>query len=150
MSVAVGKDVEASCRKCGEVWHVIVTMAAGVITKVQCKECGGNHKYKPPAGEERVDAVAAKKKPTTVRKTAKRKATKKGASKLAPGQLPDAPLVDPDLSRPVRDYDVGEVFELGDRVDHPRFGHGVVEKITGPGKISIFFESGRKTLAHNR
>ena len=39
MSVAVGKDVEATCRKCGEVWHVIVTMdTAGVITKVQCKE----------------------------------------------------------------------------------------------------------------
>ena len=149
MSVAVGKDVEATCRKCGEVWHVIVTMdAAGVITKVQCKECGGNHKYKPPEGEERVDAAATKKK-TAKRKVTKRK-TKKKSAKLAPGQLPDAPLVDPDLSRPVRDYAVTETFELGDRVDHPRFGHGVVEKISGPGKVSIFFEDGRKTLAHDR
>jgi capsular polysaccharide biosynthesis protein len=56
MQVAVGKDVEAACRKCGEVWHVIVAVEGGKITKVQCKECMAYHRYRPPEGEERVDA----------------------------------------------------------------------------------------------
>jgi transcription elongation factor Elf1 len=150
MSVQVGKDVEAACRKCGEVWHVIVTMdAAGVITKVQCKQCGGNHRYKPPEGEERIDAKAKAKK-SPAKKTTKRKTAKRKTSKLAPGELPPEPLVEPNLTRPVRDYSLKDVYALGDRVDHPKFGHGVVEKLSGPGKVSVFFEDGRKTLAHAR
>jgi hypothetical protein len=147
MQVAVGKDVEAACRKCGEVWHVIVSMdTVGVITKVQCKECSGLHRYKAPEGEERVDVKATKK--PAAKKATRRKSTKKKARRLS--SLPDAPLVEPDTSRPVKDYSIRATFILGDRIDHPKFGHGVVEALPGPGKCSVFFEDGRRTLAHDR
>ena len=45
----VAKDIEAVCSKCGESWHVIVAVYDGKIEQVQCKSCGGYHKYKPIA-----------------------------------------------------------------------------------------------------
>jgi transcription elongation factor Elf1 len=153
MQVAVGKDVEAACRKCGEVWHVIVAVEGGKITRVQCKECMAYHRYRPPEGEERVDAevkpkkvVAARKSSSPRKPTAAASAAKSGGKKATH----DEPLVEPDLSRPIRLYKMSESYEPGDRVEHPKFGQGVVELLSGPGKMTVFFEDGRRTLAHHR
>ncbi len=157
MQVAVGKDVEAACRKCGEVWHVIVAVEDGKIMRVQCKECMAYHRYRPPEGEERVDAAAkpSKAKKATSRKTSPRKSAAAGASS-SPAKsrkakvARDEPLVEPDLSRPIRLYKMTESYAPGDRVEHPKFGQGVVEALPGPGKMTVFFEDGRRILAHHR
>lgn len=149
MQVAVGKDVEAVCRKCGDVWHVIVAVEDERIAKVQCKQCSGYHRYRPPAGEERVDAAPkSSRKAGSTTKTTKRKTVsrKKKSKKTAMSE----PLVEPDLSRPVRLYNMRETFAPGDRVDHPKFGQGVVETLPGDGKMNVFFEDARRTLAHAR
>ncbi len=147
MQVAVGKDVEAVCRKCGEVWHVIVSVEDGKITKVQCKECMAYHRYKPPEGEAAVDARATKKK-AAKKKTTKKTTRKKTAKKKS--KVYDEPMVEPDLSRPIRLYKITDTYTPGDRVEHPKFGQGVVEVVPGPGKMNVFFEDGRKVLAHSR
>lgn len=148
MQVKVGKDVEAACRKCGEVWHVIVSMdEKGVITKVQCKECMGYHRYKAPEGEERVDAKA---KPAKVRRVATAKpGASSGRATAKTRKIADEPKVEPDLSRPVKGYSMREEYVPGDRIEHPKFGQGVVET-SDAGKMSVFFEDGRRTLAHAR
>ena len=148
MQVKVGKDVEAVCRKCGEVWHVIVTMDVDVITKVQCKECMGYHRYKPPVGEARVDAKVN----TGSRRVVEGKGgkAKKGAAAKRAPRRSDEPLVEPDMSRPVRGYSIRDAYTPGDRIEHPKFGQGVVEATPDPGKMSVFFEDGRRTLAHAR
>ena len=152
MQVAVGKDVEAACRKCGEVWHVIVAVEGGKITKVQCKECMAYHRYRAPEGEDRVDTetkpkkVVAARKASTPRKAAGTASAKASSKKVAH----DEPLVEPDLSRPIRLYKMSDAYEPGDRVEHPKFGQGVVELLSGPGKMTVFFEDGRRTLAHHR
>lgn len=154
MQVAVGKDVEAACRKCGEVWHVIVAVEGGKITKVQCKECMAYHRYRAPEGEERVDTETKPKKAVAARKTAAPRkpgsasTSTKSSSKKAAAH--DEPLVEPDLSRPIRLYKMTDAYEPGDRVEHPKFGQGVVELLSGPGKMTVFFEDGRRTLAHDR
>lgn len=155
MQVAVGKDVEAACRKCGEVWHVIVAVEGGKITKVQCKECMAYHRYRPPEGEDRVDNEPKPKKTAAPRKTTARKPTtgaaKSGAAKGGGKKAAhDEPSVEPDLSRPIRLYKMTEAYEPGERVEHPKFGQGVVELLSGPGKMTVFFEDGRRTLAHHR
>jgi transcription elongation factor Elf1 len=153
MQVAVGKDVEAACRKCGEVWHVIVAVEGGKITKVQCKECMAYHRYRPPEGEERVDVEPKPKKAVAPRKaTAARKPTAGAAAKGSASKkgAHGEPLVEPDLSRPIRLYKMSESYAPGDRVEHPKFGQGVVELLSGPGKMTVFFEDGRRTLAHHR
>jgi hypothetical protein len=147
--IVAGQDVFAVCGKCGDTWHVIVALDAGRVSKVQCKQCMGYHRYRAPAGEERVDADARKPK---TRRTVASKPAKVGTKAATNGRTRrrDEPIVDPDLSLPVRRYKMTDTYEPGERIEHPKFGEGVVETSPGPGKVQVFFEDGRRTLAQGR
>lgn len=139
MTASVGADIESICGKCGDVWHVVVAMVGDRVAKVLCKQCGGQHRYRPPGGA----AVA--------RTPRKRAAAEGSTSTRARGQSKaDEPLVKADPNRPVRAYAINESFDVGDRIDHRTFGSGVVEMVVGPGKIQVFFPSGRRVMAHER
>jgi len=136
MSAAVGADVEALCSKCGDVWHVVVAKVGAQIVKVQCKQCGGYHRYKSPHGA-----------PKEVRQPSMfgPKPQRAPAADKPPVERFEKPAVAADLSKPSRTYRASEKFVVGERVDHPSFGQGVVE-ISEPGKITVFFASGRRVL----
>jgi hypothetical protein len=133
MSAAVGADVEALCSKCGDVWHVVVAKVGEQIVKVQCKQCGGYHRYKSPHG-----APIEKRQPSPF-------APKPPREAKAPVERFEKPAVSADLTKPVRTYRASERFEIGERVEHPSFGQGVVETAE-PGKITVFFGTGRRVL----
>lgn len=135
MSAGVGADVEALCSKCGDVWHVVVAKVGEQIAKVQCKQCGGYHRYKSPHG-----APAAKKLPSAIRPPKEPK---------APVERFEKPSVSADLTKPARPYRASERFEVGERIDHPSFGQGVIE-IAEPGKITVFFATGRRVLVQSK
>ena len=135
MSAAVGADIESLCSKCGDVWHVVVAKEGEKIAKVQCKQCGGYHRYKSPHG-----ATAAAKLPSNKRPPKEPK---------SPVERFEKPAVAADLSRPSRPYRASEQFEVGDRVDHPSFGQGIIE-IAEPGKITVFFATGRRVLVQSK
>lgn len=127
----VGADIEAVCGHCGEVWHVIVALADGAIAKVECKECGRSHRYRRVGGR----PTAATQ---VVTRTRKAKAQRAG------------PLVEADPSRPPRTYRSTDCYSIGDRIEHPRFGAGVVDRVAGPEKIQVFFPDGHRVLVHGR
>lgn len=135
MNPDVGADIESICRKCGDVWHVVVAKDGDKIAKVQCKQCSGYHKYKAPAD--------AKKPPkaTTRRTTATKRKAAAAAAKLA------NPQVEINTTKPVKPYKFSESFDPGDRITHPKFGDGVVELNLAPGKMQVFFPEGRRILA---
>jgi hypothetical protein len=108
------------------------------IVKVQCKQCSGYHRYKSPHG-----AAAAAKLPATTRPP---KAPKEPKS---PVERFEKPAVAADLSKPSRPYRASERFEVGDRVDHPNFGQGVIE-VSEPGKVTVFFATGRRVLVQSK
>jgi hypothetical protein len=134
MSAGVGADVEALCSKCGDVWHVVVAKVGETIAKVQCKQCGGYHRYRSPHG-----APAEKKLPAANRPPREPRATRDPVERF------EKPSVAADMSKPIRPYRASEKFEVGARIDHPTFGQGVVE-ISEPGKITVFFATGRRVL----
>ncbi len=134
MSAGVGADVEALCSKCGDVWHVVVAKVGEQIVKVQCKQCGGYHRYKSPHG-----APAEKKLPAAIRP-----ATVKEPK--APVERFEKPAVAADLAKPVKPYRASERYDVGERIEHPSFGQGVIE-LAESGKITVFFASGRRVLA---
>jgi hypothetical protein len=141
MTAAVGADVEALCTKCGDVWHVVVAKVGEQIVKVQCKQCGGYHRYKSPHGapkEVRQPSMFAPKPPRAA-----------ATSTKAPVERFEKPAVAADLTKPVRTYRASEKFEIGERVEHPSFGQGVVEQAE-PGKITVFFASGRRVLVQSK
>ena len=138
MSAAVGADVEALCSKCGDVWHVVVAKVGVQIVKVQCKQCGGYHRYKSPHG-----ATKEAKMPSATRPPKEPRAPKEPVERF------EKPAVAADLSRAVKTYRASEKFTVGDRVDHPSFGQGVVE-VSEPGKVTVFFATGRRVLVQSK
>src|SRR5439155_10111094 len=71
------------------------------------------------------------------------------AAPRAPVERFEKPAVAADLTKPVRPYRASERFEVSERVEHPSFGQGVVE-IAEPGKITVFFASGRRVLVQSK
>ena len=122
-------------RKCGDVWHVVVAKVGEQIVKVQCKQCGGYHRYKSPHG-----APKEKRQPSTIRAaSAAREPQGAGrALREAGGRRRSDEAGAHAIAR-------ASSFEVGERVEHPSFGQGVVE-ISEPGKITVFFATGRRVL----
>jgi hypothetical protein len=139
MSAGVGADIEALCSKCGDVWHVVVAKdAKGRIAKVQCKQCSGYHRYKSPHGAPTVQKLPATNRPP-----------KEPRASRDPVERFEKPAVAADLTKPSRPYRASERFEVGERVDHPSFGQGIVE-LSEPGKVTVFFGTGRRVLAQSK
>jgi hypothetical protein len=56
-------------------------------------------------------------------------------------------LVAQDPQRIARVYRASEAFQIGEWISHPTFGEGIVHSRPEPGKMTVFFKSGRKVLA---
>ncbi|ACY14344.1 hypothetical protein [Haliangium ochraceum] len=130
MSAAVGKDIESICGKCGDVWHVVVAMVGDKVAKVQCKQCSGYHRHRPPGSTK-----APKRRSASTRRTA------------ASAPKSHEPLIAADMSREIKAYRFDGDYEPGDRVEHPKFGTGIIEVTSEPGKMQVFFSDGRRVLA---
>ncbi len=119
----VGGEIETRCGKCKENRsHVIVALKEGTgeIARVQCGFCNSNHIYRP-----------AKIKTASTRTTSR--GTKKASSVESSG--------------PPRPYSMQERFAIGDRLEHPKFGSGIVMDVRS-GKIDVKFGREMKTLVH--
>ncbi len=139
-STDVGADIESLCSKCGDVWHVVVAKVGRRIVKVQCKQCGGLHRYRPPPGSEGERRTQrARPAPPTDRPQRARAATRTRSAPPAPQPR--------DPGAPARPYGLAEIYEAGEKIAHPRFGEGVVEEVLGPRKVKVYFSGERKILA---
>ncbi|MFP8881360.1 MAG: hypothetical protein VCE43_18905 [Myxococcota bacterium] len=129
----VGADIDNQCTKCGVTTHVVVGLVEGKLAKVECKQCGSVHRFRDPD----------KKKKTAVKK-------KKAATRKRAPAAPVGPLVEPDLSLPVKPYQVSDTYRPGERIQHKVFGAGVIEQVMGPLKVRVFFEDGQKILIQGK
>jgi len=114
---------------------VVVAKDGDKILKVQCKQCSGYHRYRSVHG-----APAAKKLPATNRPPKEPRAPRDPVERF------EKPSVAADLTKPSKPYRASERFAVGERIDHPSFGQGIVE-IDEPGKVTVFFATGRRVLA---
>jgi len=128
----VGQEVLSHCNKCAlALAHIVLVIKEdGKLGRCQCKTCGAKHVYKDP------EAV-------------KKKATRKRRKKAA-----EVPMVDLWQSalkaseHEPKKYSIKDQFYLGEIIDHPTFGQGVVQKEMDGNKISVIFETDYKTLVH--
>lgn len=133
----VGSELEAVCRRCGDTWHVVIALADGRIARVECRQCGARHRYRPVGGA--APAAAASRRAAGSGRPASR------------GRVRSArPVVEADPSRPRRPFRATDTYQVGDRIVHASFGEGVVQAVTGPSKIEVLFPAGPKTLVHAR
>jgi hypothetical protein len=159
---AVGKDVEAKCSKCGESWHVIVAVDDGKIVEVECKSCGGRHKYRPLHR----DRLTVKKNTSTsialgtsdpdakIKSTGTktpRAAGEKRSSKAAAEPAILTPRVEHN-GNDTKEYNIKRTdYVLGDRILHKKFGEGIVDEILeSQGKMYVTFLTVRTLLVYGK
>lgn len=142
MPFNVGSDVEAMCRTCGDVWHVVVAKLGDKITKVECKQCGKQHRFKPTGDAPAANLAVPKRTVVSSPRVAKPKAAKAKGGKASIG-------VSLDPNKPSRAYAISERYEAGEQIEHKKFGPGIVT-VAEDDKIHVSFASGSKVLLHGR
>ncbi|EQC44121.1 hypothetical protein [Bacteriovorax sp. DB6_IX] len=135
--LGVGKEIVTYCSKCKlELAHIIVAMRDEVTPyKVQCKTCKSTHAFKIKKA-----ATATRKKSTT------RKPRVSAEQKIMN-------LWDEAKSKQTEDaapYSIRTKFEIGQFIDHPKFGEGVVDKHIDNNKIEVVFQKDIRVLIHNK
>jgi len=133
----VGQELSAYCGKCkDERTHIVAAMDGEIVRRVTCSMCGSIHNYKvkstavPDGAANSAGTAPAK------RKTSTRRAKEANAFNIDP-------------KRPVKSYDMNNIFSAGDVINHPKFGLGAVEAALPPNKIEVRFQEGKKMLLHN-
>ena len=138
----VGKEILSHCNKCKlPLAHIILTMKTPTRAgKVQCKTCNNSHAYKKPP-------QAKKKK---VKKKAKKTAKRKSRTLMSPEESLD--IWNEKIAHAQgkkRSYSIAGKFQLGDVINHSKFGEGFVDRLIDHNKIQVIFRTGVKTLIHN-
>ena len=133
VKLSAGNEVLAYCGKknCKSILaHTIVVMKTDELPdKVKCNTCKSTHSYKEKA-------------PTRRKSTS----TSRGKKATAFDQWEEKVK---HSSEPTTKYSPKTAFEIGQLVDHPKYGTGVVERKIDNNKIEILFEKTLKTLMHN-
>ncbi len=128
--VAVGDNVSSLCLKCKSAQtHIVTAMQQTKITKVQCRTCGKQHRYRDP------NAVA--------------KTTRKRSTRLSPEKAWEKLMDDADSKKKIP-YTFSGDFRINDIIDHATFGLGVVTHLLSDDKIQVTFKEGEKILVARR
>jgi hypothetical protein len=142
-----GQDVDAFCSKCQlSLAHVIIALDGTRIVRVECKTCRGVHAYR-----ESKEKASKTKRVSTASGSTTAKARSTGESSRSRSSLAhnyDKLMDGADFSRAVR-YRIDTRFELGDVINHPKFGLGMVTRAMEE-KVEALFPEGPKVLVHAR
>jgi hypothetical protein len=147
---SVGDNIDAYCLKCKLLLaHVILFKVDGAVSRVKCKTCGAEHKYRPAPGTVK---KAEKGERTVTRKAASPKKADAPKAKLSDAQVAlqwDLKIRNRQPDAPVRNYSIQETYKINDVINHSKFGVGFVEKILSDKSMSVLFADSVKLLAMN-
>ena len=121
--------------------HTIMSMIGGMPSRVMCRTCKSEHNYKPKKGVKEPGAASASSSGTRTPRAPK-------AEKPIPVELEWMKQINSN-ARAIRPYAANEYFTPGDRISHPSFGEGVIQKHIVPHKIEVLFRMDLKVLIHS-
>jgi hypothetical protein len=137
--VAVGKEIVSYCTKCKmDLGHTIMAMKGANPARVMCRTCKSEHNFKVKKGIKDPNAVKVAKVP---------KEKKEKVDKAVPVELEWMKQIN-GSTKSLRHYAANEAFHFGDKVSHPSFGEGIVQKLIFPNKIEVLFRTDMKLLIH--
>ncbi len=131
--LSVAQEILSYCTKCKlALAHTIVTLKEPTIVhKVKCNTCKAIHVYRDPETKE------------TQRKATKARAKKATITEIWKKALNTA-------NKGEKSFSIRDTFEVGDIINHTKFGKGVVLSILDGDKIEVIFEEDSKLLVHSR
>ena len=143
-SLSVGKELVCFCTRCKmDLGHTIMSMIGGIPSRVICRTCKSEHNYKPKKGVKEPGASAA----SGGNRSIVRGPKESKVEKTVPLEVEWMKQLNAS-TKPMREYAANESFGVGDRIKHPTFGDGVVQKLIHPNKVEIIFRMDIKTLIH--
>ncbi len=113
--------------------HIVVAMKADKIAKVQCLTCEKEHLYRAPKG---------------LKAPKKASAPKVDHSASHSIELEWEKLMHSHKDVALKPYGLKKAFDLGDKIQHPTFGDGIIGKLIYPNKIEVVFRHDVKILIH--
>jgi hypothetical protein len=144
-TLAVGKELVCYCTRCKmDLGHTITSMMGGMPARVICRTCRSEHNYKPKKGIKEPGAVAPSR---GVPGTTTRAPREARAEKTVPVEVEWLKQINASAG-PVKGYAADQAFQAGDRISHPTFGEGIIQKLIFPNKIEVLFRADLKTLIH--
>lgn len=136
---SAGDIIDARCSKCKAVTnHTLIALVGATPVKVQCNTCGGQHNYRAPVIPKTARVASAA---TKARKPRSPKKDPQAEARLEWEQK--ASGFDPGKAVP---YAMDSRFKVGQQVNHPTFGPGLVKNLSGSRKVEILFKEGVKVL----
>ena len=140
--MAVGEEIICFCSSCNlDLRHVIVAHKSGnsgPIAKVRCNTCAKIHAFRNN--------------PATV--AAKKAATPRGAAaprekvQVIPLEVEWREQLRSKEKSPSIKYTPSHDFKVGDVLDHPSFGCGIVRSLKEGNKFEVLFQREIKVLVH--
>ena len=117
--------------------HVIVALKGDRIAKVQCLTCKKEHAFKAAKGQGE---------PKVTKKKKSAEAAEEAASHSIEAEWEK--LMATHRDAPSKSYNTKGQFGLGDKINHPTFGEGIVGKLIYPNKLEVIFRTDVKVLIH--
>ena len=141
---AVAKSVYTDCKKCGaERYHVVLAHTTPTSAKVECEICKSKKTYKLSNLAKRASsATGAKAK--APRGTSARSISARAAAHETEYQA----MLTADGSA-VAPYNMKNKFASNQKIQHPKFGVGIV-KTAFSDKVEVVFPDEVRNLVHNR
>ena len=125
---AIDDTITGRCTKCRKnTSHRVVSTIGDAADKVECSQCGRQHKYRP--------ATATKTSPAQLRQR-KLQAEHKEWENIR-GEMDGSKAVP---------YAMSGTYRVNSVIQHSRFGLGLVQRSIGSTKMEVLFESGKKIL----
>lgn len=137
----VASEVIAYCSQCKmDLGAVVVAMKGDQIVRVQCKTCKKERQYKAPKGVSNPgDAPPAKRSTRGERTETGERVDHSVAAEWRK-------VMNAHSDRAPQAYSAKAKYAIGDKIQHPTFGQGIVMKHLYPNKAEILFEMDLKVL----
>lgn len=143
--IRVGGEIDAVCTRCRLVTnHRIVAMVDGLVKRVICLTCDSQHNYHQPPGEKRPAAAKVRR----VSKDMKKTSDPGGGGRVFAQWMQKRQQLSESQLQP-RPYSLKDSYEVGEAIEHPKFGLGFVQRLIAANKMELMFENELKVLACN-
>jgi|JI10StandDraft_1071094.scaffolds.fasta_scaffold592230_2 hypothetical protein len=135
----VAKSFHTFCKKCDvDRYHKVLAHTNETTAKIECEVCHSKKTFKLPK---------AKKLTSTGKPRAARAPS--ASQRKSNHQSEYNSLVDSLAAMEEKPYSLKAKFEIANKINHPKFGIGVVRSVQ-PDKIEVVFSDEVKLLIHNR
>ena len=138
-------EILSYCGSCKmDLMAAIVAKDGAKVVKVQCKTCKKEHGYKAAKGVKEPSAKAVEK--ARVKKEAAAKVLEEQTKHV---EAEWRTLMEGAHKAPRVKYNIKKKLAIGEVVEHPKFGDGVVMKLCFPNKAEVIFRTDVKVLIHS-